>query len=42
MAMAYITDCAHLDEARRELGKGKRKGKDDEDSPPPNNQKQKP
>ena len=40
--MAYITDCAHLDEARRKLGKGKRKGKDDEDSPPPQNQKQKP
>ena len=38
-AMAYITDCAHLDEARRKLGKGKRKGKDDEDSPLPKNQK---
>ena len=23
--MAYITDCAHLDEARRKLGKGKRR-----------------
>ena len=30
-AMAYITDCVKLDEARRKLGKGAGKGKDPQD-----------